>query len=489
MMLDPVGKLCARAQSGDTAAASELISLFHERIFSYFRRQCSSNEYAEDLTQKTFCKVWASIASFRGRSSVATWIHGIAYHVYVDWRRRRNLSDPQTDDWWETRAADAPSPFESAAGKEAAEHLYRWVGELDDDDRDVVHLHYFQGLSLSETAEALDIATSTVKYRLRAALKFLREKTVDLKLNARTDTHQEGFMNEAQIENLLRHSPRLDVPGALEAKLRENIRLPKAPIPESAIVSWLPFKRWLPITLCLAIGLTAIAIQLTTRSCLEKEKIQQLAAAQPLEKLRQENAEYKKLKPWGDDINRLRKDGQELRRLREEIASLEAETTTLEKLRAENEKLEHQAGAGAGGTKDFFAEAQEHAELVTCINNLKQVGLSARIWANDHQGVFPIDYISMKNEMGTPKILRCPSDKTRPEITWDDVAAGNVSYPMLAPGARETEAQVIFAECPIHRNFCLVDGSVQHLTEETVKNFIKVINGKKTIQRIVVTPQ
>ncbi len=183
-MSDPVGKLCAQAQSGDTAAASELIALFYERIFSYFRRQCGSNEDAEDLTQKTFCKVWRSLGSYQGRSSFSTWIHGVAYHVYVDWRRRKNISDQQTDEWWETCAADAPGPFENAAEKEMAHQLYAWVNELEEDVRCVIHLHYFQGLSLNETGEALNIATSTVKYRLRNALKFLKGKTGNFRIES-----------------------------------------------------------------------------------------------------------------------------------------------------------------------------------------------------------------------------------------------------------------------------------------------------------------
>ena len=55
---------------------------------------------------------------------------------------------------------------------------------MEDGVREVVHLHYYQGLSLSETSEALGIATSTVKYRLREALDVLRSQTNEPKLRA-----------------------------------------------------------------------------------------------------------------------------------------------------------------------------------------------------------------------------------------------------------------------------------------------------------------
>ncbi len=48
------------------------------------------------------------------------------------------------------------------------------MGRLDEDKKQTVHLHYYQGLSLRETAKVLSVATSTVKYRLREVLKSLK---------------------------------------------------------------------------------------------------------------------------------------------------------------------------------------------------------------------------------------------------------------------------------------------------------------------------
>jgi RNA polymerase sigma factor (sigma-70 family) len=53
------------------------------------------------------------------------------------------------------------------------------VDELDDEKKQTVHLHYYQNLTLNETAEALGIAASTVKYRLREALDVLRKRSVE----------------------------------------------------------------------------------------------------------------------------------------------------------------------------------------------------------------------------------------------------------------------------------------------------------------------
>lgn len=81
----------------------------------------------------------------------------------------------QTDDWWRSQPDSGAGPFETAVQRDVAAHVYATVEKLDEDVRETVHLHYYQGLTLDETAQALSIAVSTVKYRLQRALEFLRE--------------------------------------------------------------------------------------------------------------------------------------------------------------------------------------------------------------------------------------------------------------------------------------------------------------------------
>lgn len=178
-MSDPAELLCERARAGDAAAASELVTAFYQRIFAYLRRLSGNDDDAADLTQKTFARTWQSLASYQKRSSFSTWLHGIAHHVYLDWRRKRTVGDAQTDEWWEAQSDDAPSPFDRTAERELARELYRWVDALDGDKKQTVHLHYYQNLTLKETAEVLGVAVSTVKYRLREALDFLRARSAE----------------------------------------------------------------------------------------------------------------------------------------------------------------------------------------------------------------------------------------------------------------------------------------------------------------------
>ncbi len=172
-------QLVENARRGDKAAANHLIELFYERIYAFLRRLAANDADAADLTQRTFGRVWQALPTFAKRSSFSSWIHGIAHHVYVDWRRANHRTEPRSEEWWATCASRDPSPDETATRADLAANLFAWVDALDTDVRDTVHLHYYQELTLQETADALGIATSTVKYRLRQALAQLQKKATE----------------------------------------------------------------------------------------------------------------------------------------------------------------------------------------------------------------------------------------------------------------------------------------------------------------------
>ena len=169
-------QLVEMAQRGDRAAAVKLIELFYERVYAFLRRLAANDADAADLTQRTFGRVWQALPTFAGRSSVSSWMHSIAYHVYVDWRRAARPPEPRSNEWWAARPAPGATPAEIVARTDMAATLYASVDELEPDLRHSVQLHYYQGLTLQETADAMGVASSTVKYRLRQALAELQRK-------------------------------------------------------------------------------------------------------------------------------------------------------------------------------------------------------------------------------------------------------------------------------------------------------------------------
>jgi RNA polymerase sigma-70 factor (ECF subfamily) len=168
--------LVERARSGSQAAAEELIDSFYEKIYAFLRRLVTNEADAADLTQRTFSGAWQSLPAFAGRSSLSSWLHSIAYHAFIDWRRRNSHIEPRSQEWWADQVSAQPGPDEIASRNDLAASLYASVDQLMPELRDTIHLHYYQELTLQETADAMGVATSTVKYRLRQALKDLETK-------------------------------------------------------------------------------------------------------------------------------------------------------------------------------------------------------------------------------------------------------------------------------------------------------------------------
>jgi RNA polymerase sigma-70 factor (ECF subfamily) len=168
--------LVQAARRGEPAAGAELVERHYAAIFAFLRRLAGSETEAADLTQITFTRVWQALPGFAGRSTLRSWLHGIAHHVYVDWRRRNGRLEARPDAWWLEQADGRSRPDRLAVEADLAAAVYAAVDGLQPDLRETVHLHYYQELTLEQTAEVMDIASSTVKYRLRQALDQLQSR-------------------------------------------------------------------------------------------------------------------------------------------------------------------------------------------------------------------------------------------------------------------------------------------------------------------------
>lgn len=104
---------------------------------------------------------------------------------------------------------------------------------------------------------------------------------------------------------------------------------------------------------------------------------------------------------------------------------------------------------------------KRRAQSRQCINNLKQIGLAARLWSNDHHERFPPDYLTMREELSTPKLLFCPAAGGTPPTDWAQLNPAAVSYPWQAATADESRPESVLTRCPIHGHIGHADGSVQ----------------------------
>jgi hypothetical protein len=226
----------------------------------------------------------------------------------------------------------------------------------------------------------------------------------------------------------------------------------------------------LSFCLILLAFLAALTLQTLRMLELRRESAALRAATAGLDQLRQDNADLERLRAAAQQAGRAQKEQEELEKLRAEVDQLRAVAQELPALRAESQRLaaeraEAAARAGVVAEVDPFAEEQKHAQRINCISNIKQICLAARVWANDHQEILPTDFLTMSNELATPKILTCSADTARTRANdWREFDGRSVSYELLSPGVEEARnADVVFVRCPICNNVGLVDGSAHQL--------------------------
>ena len=298
-------------------------------------------------------------------------------------------------------------------------------------------------------------------------------------------------MNDAQIESLLRRPPRPAAPAGLKAQLLADIRLPKGGTGVRAGISLSSplWRRWFPALSfgVLLLGCFIMVAWQTNQWLSLRRENQTLRVALPdLEELRAEQEALQKRAAAAGQGTIAAREQEELVRLREEVAQLTARAQEVATLHSENKRLQAEmaaavAKAGLEVEKDPFAEAQERAKRITCVSNMKQIGLALRMWSNDHKDLFPMDFLSASNEMNTPKILTCPGDTARQRANnWQEFNGSSVSYEFLDPGGTDRGPAVVLTRCPIHNNVGLTDGSVQQLS---ASQRIERVDGKWIIVR------
>jgi len=272
---------------------------------------------------------------------------------------------------------------------------------------------------------------------------------------------------EPDLEQILRRAPQPRPPTGLEEKLLRQVELPTCAQRAAETVPLLPpwrawLNSWWPVvaTACLAAAcLVLVAVQQTElrelRAAVSAARARQAAGTAP------RAAEVQA--PAG--ASTARDPREDLERLRTVAKRAAADVRDLEALESENAKLRERVSAGPGLTAaevQTMTDARDRARAIACINNLKQLGLAARIWAVDHGDVLPPNLISMSNEISSTKVLICPGDQGRQAATdWAAFSPANCSYEYLAASGSDTEAARVAFRCPIHGHVGLCDGSVQ----------------------------
>ncbi len=166
--------LARRLRQRDRGACQELIQRYHQAVFGYLRSMGADQSLADDLTQETYAKAWKNIDRLKDARSARAWLLSIARNELRQWARRRQPELMEMDELKERDTGEA-HPDEQSAQREQDQQLASLICRLDAPLREVVVLHYFQGLSLREAGGVQGVPAGTIKSRLNRALVRLRE--------------------------------------------------------------------------------------------------------------------------------------------------------------------------------------------------------------------------------------------------------------------------------------------------------------------------
>lgn len=157
--------------AGDKAAFSELYTALERPLFRFIASKMNDPFEAGDIHQEVFVEIWRSAGRFEGRSTVKTWMFGIAYRKIMD-RFRKNSRVELTDEPPEQEDL-SPDALTRIAASEQSEALRFCLEELSAPQRLAIELAFFEDMTYREIAEIAETAEGTAKTRVFHAKKLL----------------------------------------------------------------------------------------------------------------------------------------------------------------------------------------------------------------------------------------------------------------------------------------------------------------------------
>ena len=165
--------LLQRIADGDTPAFEAFYKLYYPRLFRFILRITRQPEAVEELIQETLLLIWKKPDRFNRESKVSTWVFGIAYHEALKSMSKtaQRSSDLDVDELIET--IDDPSA-NLAQSMENQDWLNCALDRLSPDQRAVIELTFYHGLSYQDIAKILNCPENTIKTRMFHARKKLQ---------------------------------------------------------------------------------------------------------------------------------------------------------------------------------------------------------------------------------------------------------------------------------------------------------------------------
>jgi RNA polymerase sigma-70 factor, ECF subfamily len=154
--------LIARIASGDKSAMKDLYARHNAKLFRFVLRLVGDNVLAEDVTSRTFLDVWRQAGAFKGRSSVPTWLLGIARDRSIATVRRRSYAGDV--DAGESIKDSGDNPAISLQRMQQC--LIDCLANLSAEHREIIDLVYYHQSTIDEIAEIIHVPRNTATIRM-----------------------------------------------------------------------------------------------------------------------------------------------------------------------------------------------------------------------------------------------------------------------------------------------------------------------------------
>jgi RNA polymerase sigma-70 factor (ECF subfamily) len=166
--------LLQRMGKGDEAALRELYRAYSRSIYAFALRRLRDAAEAEEIVVDTMHEVWRHPERFRGESKFSTWLLGIARFKLLSLIRSREPQHEELGEVEETLESGEEGSFEILAQKQRREAVRECMNKLPPEQRECLHLVFYEGYALAEVAAVLGCPENTVKTRLFHARRKLK---------------------------------------------------------------------------------------------------------------------------------------------------------------------------------------------------------------------------------------------------------------------------------------------------------------------------
>jgi len=173
-------QLVRRFVEGDQSVFDEIVAEQQQRVTGLAYRLLGWTGDVEDVVQEVFFAVFKHLGRFRGESSLNTWITTITVNKCRSWRRKQLLKLKLLQHEQAKPVLSAPRSDQGMADAETFSRVRQTLGSLAGRYREVVILHYLEGIEISEIANVLNLTRNAVDVRLSRARAQLKTKLADL---------------------------------------------------------------------------------------------------------------------------------------------------------------------------------------------------------------------------------------------------------------------------------------------------------------------